>query len=321
MKDLYQREIDYMRVSVTDRCNLRCRYCMPDGITCIPMEEILTFEEIVTVCKEASALGIKKIKITGGEPLVRKGCPKLIQMLKSVPGIEQVTLTTNGVWLADFAKELLDAGLNGVNVSLDTLDREQFVNITGFDKRNEVLKGIEKALELKLKVKINTVLQPGVNEHAWRGILQLAKRYPLDVRFIEMMPIGQGRGMKSVPNFEILKLIEKEYDILEKDLSLHGNGPAVYYHIPGFVGSVGFISAVHGKFCDKCNRIRMTAEGMLKPCLCYEEGISVKEAVRDGDAEGVRQVLMDAIRKKPREHCFEEDEIMIEKRRMAQIGG
>lgn len=310
-----------MRVSVTDRCNLRCRYCMPDGIQCIPMEEVLTFEEIELICREAAALGIKNIKVTGGEPLVRKGCPDLVRMLKAVPGIEQVTLTTNGILLADFAEELKDAGLDAVNVSLDTFDRVQFQEITGFDRLQDVLAGIEKALELQMKVKVNTVLQPGMNEDAWKEMLRLAEENPLDVRFIEMMPIGQGKGIQSISNESLLELIEKQYGELERDLSLHGNGPAVYYRIPGFVGSVGFISAIHGKFCSTCNRIRMTAEGMLKPCLCYEEGMSVKEAARSGDAKSVRRILETAIGKKPLEHCFEEKETITEKRKMAQIGG
>lgn len=321
MRDLYQREIDYMRVSITDRCNLRCRYCMPDGIRCIPMEEILTFEEIVTVCREAAALGIKNIKVTGGEPLVRKGCPDLVRMLKQIPGIEQVTLTTNGILLADFAEELKEAGLDAVNISLDTLDAAQFETITGSEQLNEVREGLEKALELHMKVKTNTVLQPGLNENVWQDMLELARNNPLDVRFIEMMPIGQGKGLQSVSNDTLRRQIEKKYNGLTEDLSLHGNGPAVYYNLPGFTGSVGFISAIHGKFCSKCNRIRMTAEGMLKPCLCFDEGISIKKSVRNADIKNVRRILEQAIGKKPLEHCFEEKDTITEKRKMAQIGG
>ena len=190
MKDSYGRVIDYMRISITDRCNLRCRYCMPDGIKSIPVEQILTLEEIAEVCRIASELGITKFKVTGGEPLVRKGCTELIRMLKALPHTEQVTLTTNGILLAAYAKELKEVGIDGVNVSLDTLCAEKFAEITGYDRLKDVLEGIRTAHALGLKVKINTVLQKGVNEGEWEALLQIAKETPIDIRFIEMMPIG-----------------------------------------------------------------------------------------------------------------------------------
>ena len=175
MKDSYGRVIDYMRISITDRCNLRCRYCMPDGIKSIPMEQILTLEEIAEVCRIASELGITKFKVTGGEPLVRKGCMELIRMLKALPYTEQVTLTTNGILLAAYAKELKEVGIDGINVSLDTLCAEKFAEITGYDRLKDVLEGIRTAHALGLKVKINTVLQKGVNEGEWEALLQIAK--------------------------------------------------------------------------------------------------------------------------------------------------
>lgn len=332
MKDSYGRVIDYMRISITDRCNLRCRYCMPDGIKSIPMEKILTLEEIAEVCQIASELGITKFKVTGGEPLVRKGCIELIHMLKALPNTEQVTLTTNGILLAVYAKELKEAGIDGVNVSLDTLCAEKFAEITGYDRLKDVLEGIRTAHALGLKVKINTVLQKGVNEGEWEALLQIAKETPIDIRFIEMMPIGHGSRKASVSNQELLEKIRGKYGEMTEEakkqqsggrgaFSGHGNGPAVYYQIPGFQGSVGFISALHGKFCDSCNRIRMTAEGFIKPCLCYDTGISIKEAVRNHQPEKVRRLLAQAISEKPEAHCFEKKEEITEKREMSRIGG
>lgn len=332
VKDSYGRVIDYMRISITDRCNLRCRYCMPDGIKSIPMEQILTLEEIAEVCQIASELGITKFKVTGGEPLVRKGCIELIHMLKALPHTEQVTLTTNGILLAVYAKELKEAGLDGVNVSLDTLCAEKFAEITGYDRLKDVLEGIRTAHALGLKVKINTVLQKGVNEGEWEALLQIAKETPIDIRFIEMMPIGHGSRKASVSNQELLEKIRGKYGEMTEEakkqqsggrgaFSGHGNGPAVYYQIPGFQGSVGFISALHGKFCDSCNRIRMTAEGFIKPCLCYDTGISIKEAIRNHQPQKVRRLLAQAISEKPEAHCFEKKEEITEKREMSRIGG
>lgn len=321
MKDSFGREIDYMRISITDRCNLRCRYCMPDGISWIPMEEILTYEEIKAVVEEAAKLGIKKIKVTGGEPLVRLGCPALVGMLKEVPGIEQVTLTTNGVYLAEYAEELKRNGLDAVNVSMDTLDAERFEKITGRDGLDAVLEGIQAALKLQIPVKVNSVLQKEENTNEWKALAELARHRKLDVRFIEMMPIGYGKRFEPVYNEVLLKKFKEEYGELEPDTRIHGNGPAVYYQIPGFEGSVGFISAIHGKFCDHCNRIRMTSTGDIKSCLCFEEQISVREALRAGDREEVRRLMEAAISSKPAAHQFEKKEMITEKREMASIGG
>lgn len=321
MKDHYERTIDYMRVSITDRCNLRCRYCMPEGIEWLPMEEILTLEEIAEICTQAAAIGIRKIKITGGEPLVRKGCTELIGMLKAIPGIEQVTLTTNGVLLAQYAEELNEMGLDAVNVSLDTLDARKFAEITGFDALEKVLQGIAEIEKYSIPLKINTVLQHGKNEDEWQQLTELARDRALDVRFIEMMPIGHGREFEVVSNVEILQKLQNCYGTLRPESKIHGNGPASYYRIPGFRGCVGFISAVHGKFCSQCNRIRLTSVGQVKPCLCYEESVSVKEAVRNGSKAEIQHLLAEAIMRKPSGHCFESLSTITEKQEMAKIGG
>ena len=321
MKDQYGRTIDYLRVSITDRCNLRCRYCMPHGVEWIPMEEILTLEEITEVCRQAASLGIRKVKITGGEPLVRKGCTNLIGMLTSLPGIEQVTLTTNGILLSNYVEELKRQGLHAVNVSLDTLRPDTYTKITGFPELSHVLDGIRAAENCQIPVKVNTVLQRGVNDTEWRELALLAKEHPIDVRFIELMPVGHGKDLVSVPNPEIQEKLTAAFGPLTLDSRSHGNGPARYYHIEGFRGSIGFISAIHRKFCSQCNRIRLTSTGELKPCLCYGDHISIKKALRTGSSEDVRQLLTQAIFQKPAAHCFETISAVTETNEMSRIGG
>lgn len=321
MKDRYGRTIDYLRLSITDRCNLRCRYCMPQGCKWIPMEEILTLEELEQICQIAASLGIRRIKITGGEPLVRKGCGELVRMLKAVPGIEQVTLTTNGVLLADYAGQLKAYGLDGVNVSLDTLDRETYAAITGKDCLDDTLAGIAAAERCQLPVKLNAVLQMGVNEKEWSALAELARSRPLDVRFIEMMPIGYGKGFQGLSNTELLKQLREKYGPIEPDARAHGNGPAVYYRIPGFQGSIGFISAIHGKFCGSCNRVRLTSTGFMKGCLCYEDGQDLKAPLRAGNLPEVARRMRSVMERKPESHCFEQLSGVTERHEMSKIGG
>lgn len=320
MLDNCGREIDYMRISITDRCNLRCRYCMPHGIQTVPSKEILTYEEILQVCEQAAAVGIRKIRITGGEPLVRLGAPELIGRIKRLPGIEAVTMTTNGVLLPKYLKELTAQGLDAVNISLDTMDAELYRKITGYDSFDRVLEGIDEAVYAGLKVKVNAVLQKDMAAE-WKPLIELARERPVDVRFIELMPIGTGKNMEGVSGAELLKQMEEAHPNIEEDHTVHGNGPAVYYRIPGYMGGIGFISAIHGKFCESCNRIRMSAAGMLKPCLCYADALDIKGPLRRHDPEEVRAVLMEAIRRKPKAHCFEHPEDITEEKRMVSIGG
>ncbi len=325
MVDRYGRKIDYMRISITDRCNLRCRYCMPDGISLVPMEHILTYEEIVQICEAAAKLGIRKLKITGGEPLVRIGCAELIGKLKQIPGIDQVTMTTNGVALGRYLPQLLAHGLDAVNISLDTLDPQVYQQITGRDMLGCVLEGIRQAIAAGLPVKLNAVLLRGVNDTEWESLVDLANSLPVDVRFIEMMPIGCGRAYAPVYQEELLQALRRRYPKLQEDKRIHGNGPAVYYNIPGAKGSVGFISAIHGKFCHGCNRIRLSSQGKLKPCLCYGDTVDLMEVLRDGQREGVRERLMErisqAVQRKPQEHRFGVSGGVTEVKKMVQIGG
>lgn len=321
MIDAAGRVIDYMRISITDRCNLRCRYCMPDGITQISMAEILTYEEIRKVCILAAELGIQKIKITGGEPLVRKGCADLIGMIKNISGITQVTMTTNGVLLQDNLETLKKAGLDGINISLDTLDREKYQEITGTDACETVRQAVAAAAESGIRTKVNTVLQSDGDKTEWKALITLAESLPVDVRFIELMPIGYGKENTGVSNLELLDEIRKVYPDIRKDSKIHGNGPAVYYQIPGFTGGIGFISAMHGKFCKNCNRIRLTSTGDLKPCLCYGDTYPLKDLLRNGTEEEIKKQIKRAIEQKPAAHCFEEPGAITEAHQMAQIGG
>lgn len=325
MRDQYQRNIDYIRISVTDRCNLRCTYCMPEGIRLTSMSELLTFEEIVQVVGVGAELGIRHVKLTGGEPLLRRGLPILVQMLKNIEGIEQVTLTTNGILLKEHLPALLKAGLDAVNISLDSTDRDTFRKITGFDQLDMVLAAIDAACASGIRTKINAV-SLNLGEEAIWNLIDLAKDRPLDVRFIEMMPIGHGKDFPVYSHTKMLEQFRERYPDLTADKAMHGFGPAVYYHIPGYQGSIGLISAIHGKFCDKCNRIRLTSTGFLKGCLCYNTGADLREILRANEAEDEKrrhltETMEAAIYAKPRAHCFESAGDVTERATMNEIGG
>lgn len=324
MKDKYNREINYIRVSITDRCNLRCRYCMPmEGVARTSHRQVLSFDEIVRVLKSCVSIGIRDVKITGGEPLVRKDVPKLISMIKDIHGIGRVTLTTNGVFLYDKIDELYKAGLDGVNISLDTLNREKYKEITGFDKLDEVLKSIRACRKYQeLNVKLNVVTLNQYNRDEVLDFAQLAKNSKIDVRFIEMMPIGLGQNFEGYSQQEIMDELEAEFGRLNPVKDRRGNGPAVYYEIPGFEGKIGFISAISHKFCENCNRIRLTAEGLLKPCLQYQSGIDLRKILREGADEQLLPAIERALDAKPRQHYFDSQSIDDrEEKYMSEIGG
>lgn len=337
MKDNYGRDIDYMRVSITDRCDLRCKYCMPDGCEKVPMERILTFEEIVRIIDVSSKLGIRKIKITGGEPFVRRGCMDLMRQIKDLAGIEQVTVTTNGQTLDRYIDELKAIGIDGINISLDTLDPERFSYITGGGELAKTMRAIDLAAASGIRTKVNCVLEKGFNEDEITDLASLAFRYGIDVRFIEMMPIGVAGTENGVSNETVLEELKKTWPDLVPDESVHGNGPAVYYKRPGAGGGIGFISAINGVFCSDCNRVRLTSLGQLKPCLCYEAGLDLRPYL-DGSSSGgaggesdseLKNAIRRAILSKPEAHCFNggradrgaADSDSIEQRLMAQIGG
>lgn len=324
MIDSHGRKIDYMRISITDRCNLRCQYCMPEEIKSMEHSEILRFEELLELCSHAVTLGITKFKVTGGEPLVRKGCLSFLRSLKSIPGVEQVTLTTNGVLLKEVLPELEAIGIDGINISLDTLSPDTYEKMTQRKEFTGVLDSIIAAQASKIRTKINCVLLKGINDHEFFDLIHLAKDYQLDVRFIEIMPIGYGKGFEGFDKKDLLEKIAEKYPDYQVEHQIHGNGPASYVKIPGFKGCIGFIDAIHGKFCDQCNRIRLTSDGILKLCLYYENGLDLKKILRSGaSSEELLEAMKSIIYKKPAEHQFHltAKEGTEELKNMSQIGG
>lgn len=325
MKDKRYRGIEYLRISVTDRCNLRCVYCMPEeGISCLAHEEILTFDEIITICRSAAELGVSKIKLTGGEPLVRKGFIDLVRQIKAVPGIEEITLTTNGLLLEDRLEELIEAGISKINISLDTLDPQKFKEITRVDGLETVLRVIKHAAyHPKVQIKVNSLIAKHLNENEILSLAALAKEIPISVRFIEVMPIGLGKNLETISKDEMIAMLESKYGKLEHYKGKLGNGPATYYEVPGFVGKIGFISAVTECFCQECNRIRLTANGYLKLCLHSTKGLELKSLLRQGiSQEALTKVMSEGILNKPEKHHFgEASGSDIENKMMSQIGG
>lgn len=323
MLDRYGRVINYLRISVTDRCNLRCCYCMPEGVQDVGMKNILTFEEIWEIVRTGVSLGITHIRVTGGEPLVRKGCVDLIRGIGEIPGVETITMTTNGVLLENYAKQLKEAGVDGVNISLDTLDPEEFYKITGKRELQEVLAGIRAAKTAGLPVKLNAVNRKELDPIP---LVRYAQEENLPLRFIEMMPVGYGKKYVGRSNEELRETLEAVCGKAEcmtnrEELSRMGSGPAVYYQFTDLKVPVGFISAIHGKFCDTCNRVRLTAEGYLKLCLCYDEGEDLRRVLREGEKENLRTIMEQTIFRKPAAHCFEHPDEMTETHEMVKIGG
>lgn len=323
MLDRYGRVINYLRISVTDRCNLRCCYCMPEGVQDVGMKNILTFEEIWEIVRTGVSLGITHIRITGGEPLVRKDCVDLIRGIREIPGVETITMTTNGVLLGNYGKQLKEAGVDGVNISLDTLDPEEFYKITGKRELQEVLAGIRAAKTAGLPVKLNAVNRKELDPIP---LVRYAQEENLPLRFIEMMPVGYGKKYVGRSNEELRETLEAVCGKAEcmtnrEELSRMGSGPAVYYQFSDLKVPVGFISAIHGKFCDTCNRVRLTAEGYLKLCLCYDEGEDLRRVLREGEKENLRTIMEQTIFRKPAAHCFEHPAEMTETHEMVKIGG
>lgn len=321
MLDQFGRKIDYLRLSLTDRCNLRCRYCMPEDVPFIPHEDILRFEEIVRICAIGTQLGIHTLKITGGEPLVRKGCTALMRELKGLPGMKHVTLTTNGVLLEEHLPALVELGADGINVSLDTLDRAAYEAITGRDALPKVLSGLQSAIESGLKIKINCV---PLRESGLEGLLRMVElpmHNAVDLRFIEMMPIGHGRDFTPLTPGALEREILGRWPSLTPTGERRGFGPARYYTSPELKGAIGFIDAVSHTFCDRCNRVRLTSEGYLKLCLCHGDGLDLRTLLRGGATDGeIKGAMEQAILAKPAHHSFGEgrpDEARI----MSQIGG
>jgi len=320
--DSFGRVINYLRISVTDRCNLRCIYCMPpEGVPQISHSEILSYEEIQTVVQAAAELGICKIRLTGGEPLVRAELPNLVRMLSQIEEIQELSLTTNGTVLKKYALELKQAGLSRVNVSLDTLKSDKFRYITRLGELEGVLEGVEAAKEAGFDpVKINTVVMRGINDDEILDFARMTYEDGWHVRFIELMPF---KGVaKFVPSIELrqhISLLGK----LEPCASITGNGPAMYYRLAGGKGTIGFI-APHSEpsFCSRCNRMRLTPDGKLRPCLLGEDEIDLKTPLRNNASmEELKRLILKAVASKPEHHHLEGGNVRLVNRKMSQIGG
>ncbi len=335
LSDPFHRPINYLRISVTDRCNLRCIYCLPpEGVDLLPQGDILTYEEIVRIAGLAAELGVNKVRLTGGEPLVRTGLSRLIGLLSRIKGINDISLTTNGILLKDYAAELKRAGLKRVNVSLDSLSREKFKRIARHDKLGDVLHGIGEAKDCGLHpVKVNMVVIKGVNDDEVIDFGRLSVTEGWHVRFIELMPFVRdnppdghsvGGKVNLNPAFmaaEEIKERLKQLGNLEPSLPITGNGPARYYRLPGAAGTIGFIAPVSQHFCFSCNRLRLTAEGKLRPCLLSDREVDLRRPLRSGASSAdLQKIITEAIKSKPRQHGLSRGRGS-KKRLMSQLGG
>ncbi len=321
MRDSYGRTIDYLRVSITDRCNLRCRYCMPaQEISYLPQSETLTVEEILLVVKIMANQGLRHVKITGGEPLVRRDCGKLIASIKEISGIETVTLTTNGILLSQMADELARTGVDGVNISLDTLNPKKFFDITRGGDISAVLDGLASILRYEsITTKINCVLAGEDWKADAIALAGLAKHKNVSVRFIERMPIGLDADSELKRQELVQMVLEERYGSALSCEKPFGFGPSTYLTFEDFVGKIGFISAISHKFCSNCNRVRLTADGKFRLCLQSESSKDLKVLIRGKHPEKLEKYIEQAIKEKPKQHQFQEKQI--ETLSMSQIGG
>ena len=319
MIDSFSRTIDYLRISITDRCNLRCQYCLPGDFTNYPRNEILQYEEFLRLCTIMAQLGVETFRVTGGEPLVRKGCVPFIGQLKTIPGVKKVTITTNGILLDNYISDLVNAGLDGLNISLDSVCKENYKNITGADALDNVLQALQKAVAYGIPTKINTVIIKGVNDHEILQIVALAEKLPINVRFIELMPTMANAEMQGISNAEVLQTITSQYEDLTPDASIYGAGPARYYCSNHLIGKVGFISPLNQHFCANCNRLRISSTGFLRLCLHHPHGVDLKQLLRSGASDDeIKHAILTSTLEKPQQH-FLQSETNVQD--MSKIGG
>lgn len=315
MKDRYGRTIKYLRLSVTDLCNCRCVYCMGEnGVPRLPHSAILSFEEIEEIVRAAVSLGVTKVRLTGGEPLVRRGIDELVRRLRGIEGVEELAMTTNGARLAEYAEALKEAGLDRLNVSLDTLDPEKFRRITRIGELRDTLDGLDAARRAGFeRIKLNTVLMGGVNDDEIAEIAALAKDGAFDVRFIELMPIGE------CTDWDRRRFLpaERVLEYLPKGERVPSDGVAELWRPAGFRGTVGLIRPLSHRFCADCNRIRVTADGCLKPCLHSAREIPL----RGKHGEALVRTIAEGMQTKPREHHMADGHASESRRGMNRIGG
>jgi cyclic pyranopterin phosphate synthase len=333
MQDRYGHRISYLRVSITDRCNERCTYCMPQELQeWLPREEILTFEETLRLMRIAAELGVSKVRITGGEPLTRRDVIDFIRRIPEIPGIRSIGLSTNGTLLAreiapgkTMAGALHAAGVESVNISLDTLDRAVYSQITGRDFHEQVLRGIDAAIAAGLgQIKLNTVLMRARNEDQLIPLIEFAAQRDLILRFIEMMPVSTTEVLDDknfMPVQEAKRMIESRYDVLIPEAEFRTNGPAMYYQIPGRRQRIGFIGAMTNlHFCESCNKLRLTCDGKLRPCLGSYLEFDIMKPLRAGASDRkLKQFFLDVVDRKPEQHDFREN--YQPNRKMIAIGG
>ncbi len=323
MIDTYGREINYLRISLTDRCNMRCQYCMPTTIPSVGHDEILRYEEVLQICRAALQVGINRFKITGGEPLVRKGAISFMQSLRQLPGVQSMTLTTNGVALRPHIPALRQMTVDAINISLDSLDAKLFQQISGVDGLSCVLQAIQQSVQAGIRTKINAVMLDKTRSQLL-PLARLAEIMPVDVRFIEIMPIGYGVTQAGYTANQAIAVLRSTYPDLQAMSQRRDNGPAVYYQSERMQGCIGFIAANTHKFCQQCNRMRLTSTGFLKPCLCYDDGVDLKAIVRSDRTDrqaALQQAICHAVAQKPAGHCFDDIREITENKTMNQIGG
>jgi cyclic pyranopterin phosphate synthase len=330
MFDKFDREINYLRVSITDRCNLHCSYCRPkEGISLKGHDDILRYEEIIRIVSMAVKLGLIKVRITGGEPLVRRGFIEFIAELKKIKGLQDISLTTNGILLEEYAQDIFDAGIHRINISLDSLNKEKYFHITNGGNLDAVLQGIAKAEEIGFSpIKINAVAIKGFNDDEALAFAKLAADKPFQVRFIELMPMGQSNrdhGEHYLPMTQLIQKISSKYELEQLNVKKSKSaGPATIFRIKGGRGEVGFINPVSSHFCSTCNRLRLTADGRLRACLLKEEEIDLKKALSENCSDAVlERLIREAILLKPKHHDLDCSDRHLKKchRDMSEIGG
>lgn len=307
LTDAFQRQIEYLRISLTDKCNLRCRYCVPpDGVKLRSHEDILSLEEMLRVVSLMTDMGVKRVRFTGGEPLIRKNALGLIRDVASLPSHPMIAMTTNGVFLPEYIDDLYEAGLRDINISLDTLRADVYEMITGSDDLGKVLRSIDMCLDKGMNVKINVVPLQGINEDDLEDLAQMARTKVDAVRFIELMPIGCANAYKGLSNDDVKERLKAIYGVGSGtcDPGII-SGPAEYVTYEGFKGKVGFISPLSHKFCDRCNRIRLTCDGRLRLCLASDQSIDLKTLLRSGASdETIKEAITEGVKGKNRCHGF-----------------
>lgn len=307
MRDQFGRSIEYLRISVTDRCNFRCQYCMPvEGLPWLPKQEILRYEEITEIVRQLAPLGLRRLRITGGEPTIRPDLASLVRQLRAIEGIEDIALSTNGVKLPELAPALASAGLDRVNISADSLRPDRVVRIARRDLGFDLVTAARAAQDAGIgPIKINVVVMRGINDDEVADFAALTLTHPWHVRFIELMPVGELRELTwdhVVPSAEVLAQVARLGELQPDAGPARGNGPAVYYRLPGGVGTIGVITPMTHTYCSTCNRVRLTADGRLRTCLFGDHEVPLREALRRG--ESLRPLFERALAEKPKEHAL-----------------